>query len=128
MNAVWPQFKAKHPTNGTEYGKSTMGIIKVTDHEGSTYHLDAVPGWRVMEIIREHGLPMDAICGGSCECGTCHVHVSPEWSGSLHPPRDDEEDTLDEVPGLSDTSRLSCQIIWSEELDGLEVTMAGLAG
>ncbi len=105
-----------------------MGIIKVTDHEGGTYQLDAVPGWRVMEIIREHGLPMEAICGGASECGTCHVHVSPAWSGTLHAPRDDEEDALDEVPGLSETSRLSCQIIWSEELDGLELTLAGLAG
>ena len=45
-----------------------MGIIKVTDHKGGTYRLDGVPGWRVMEIVREHELPMEAICGGACEC------------------------------------------------------------
>lgn len=105
-----------------------MGIIKVKDPEGSVFQLEAVPGWRVMQIIREHGLPVEGTCDGACECGTCHVHVSPEWSNKLHPPRDDEEDALDTVPSLSDTSRLSCQIIYSEELDGLEVTMAGLAG
>lgn len=115
-------------TEATEDRKFIMGTIKVRDPEGSVFQLEAVPGWRVMQIIREHGLPVEGVCDGACECGTCHVHVSPEWSGKLHPPRDDEEDALDTVPSVSDTSRLSCQIIYSEDLDGLEVTMAGLAG
>ena len=61
MNADRPQFKPEYGTGGTEHGKSMMGIIKITGHKGGTYRLDAVPGWRVMEIVREHELPMEAI-------------------------------------------------------------------
>ncbi|QPC45015.1 2Fe-2S iron-sulfur cluster binding domain-containing protein [Kaustia mangrovi] len=101
-----------------------MGIIRVKDHSGNTHELEAVEGWRVMEIIREHGLDIEGLCGGACECATCHVHVSPDWAARISPATDDEEDKLDELPILSDTSRLSCQIIWSEALDGLELTLA----
>ena len=50
-----------------------MSYIFVTDRDGREHRLDAVEGWRVMEIIREHGLPVEAACGGSCECATGHV-------------------------------------------------------
>jgi len=102
-----------------------MGYIHVTDRQGKTHDLEAVEGWRVMEIIREHGLPIEAVCGGACECATCHVYVAPEWQGKLFPAREDEEDMLDELPEISPTSRLSCQIIWSQELNGLQLTLAG---
>ena len=78
-----------------------------------------------MELIRDHGLPIDAMCGGACACATCHVHVAPEWAERLHPARDDEEAMLDTLPAAAATSRLSCQIIWDTHLDGLEVTLAG---
>lgn len=100
-----------------------MGVIKVTDHQGKTHTLEAVEGWRVMEIIREHGLPMEGLCGGACECATCHVVIAPQWAEKLHPTTDDEEDQLDTVPLLTETSRLSCQIIYDEHLDGLELTL-----
>ena len=51
-----------------------------------------------MELIRLHGLPIEAICGGACACATCHVHVAPEWAERLHPARDDEEAMLDTLP------------------------------
>jgi 2Fe-2S ferredoxin len=102
-----------------------MGIIKVNDPSGDTHVLEAVEGWRVMEVIREHGLPIEAVCGGACACATCHVHVAPHWAGKLHPARDDEEEMLDQVPQPAPTSRLSCQIIWDTHLDGLEVTLVG---
>jgi ferredoxin, 2Fe-2S len=102
-----------------------MGFIKVNDPAGATHVLDAVEGWRVMELIRDHGLPIDAMCGGACACATCHVHVAPEWAERLHPARDDEEAMLDTLPATADTSRLSCQIIWDTHLDGLELTLAG---
>lgn len=98
--------------------------INVTDRDGKTHSLDAVEGWRVMEIIREHGLPIKAECGGACCCATCHVYVAENWLERLHPKRDDEEDMLDEAVEVEDNSRLSCQIIFDEELDGLEVTLA----
>lgn len=100
-----------------------MGVIKVTDHQGKTHILEAVEGWRIMEIIREHGLPIEGLCGGACECATCHVHIAPEWLDKIHPAREDEEDQLDTVPFVEKNSRLSCQIIYEPELDGLELSL-----
>jgi 2Fe-2S ferredoxin len=102
-----------------------MGFIRVNDGHGKTHVLQAVEGWRVMEVIREHGLPIEAICGGACACATCHVHLAPSWAERVHPARDDEEAMLDGVPGSEPTSRLSCQIIWDEHLDGLELSLPG---
>ncbi len=97
--------------------------IYVTDLGGTEHELDAVAGWRVMEIIREHGLPIKAECGGACACATCHVYVDEEWTEKLAGMRDEEEEMLDEAFDLQDNSRLSCQIIMSEELDGLKVKL-----
>lgn len=100
-----------------------MKII-VTDQDGKVHELEGIEGWRVMEIIRDHGLPIKAECGGCCSCATCHVYVDEEWIPKLYPPRDDEQDLLDTAPDVQDNSRLSCQILMSEELDGLKVTLA----
>lgn len=98
--------------------------ILVTDHDGVEHELEGLEGWRAMEVIRDWGLDIKAECGGSCTCATCHVWVDPDWFGKL-PERDADEDdlifsTLDQKP----TSRLSCQIILSDELDGLRLTLA----
>ena len=97
--------------------------ILVTDQDGQEHELEGLDGWRVMEVIRDWGLNIKAECGGSCTCATCHVWVDEAWYGKLTPASDDEEDliysTLDQKP----TSRLSCQILLSEELDGLKVTL-----
>ena len=103
-----------------------MGVIHVIDRDGKRHTLEALEGWRVMEIIRDWGLPMEGLCGGAADCGTCHVFVSPDWISRIPPARDDEEAQLDQIPLLEPTSRLSCQILWTEELDGLEVTLAPL--
>jgi 2Fe-2S ferredoxin len=100
-----------------------MKII-VTDQDGIAHELEAIEGWRVMEIIKDYGLPIKAECGGCCACGTCHVYVDEEWVDKLYPKRDDEEEALDTAFDVTDRSRLSCQIIMSEELDGLKVTLA----
>ncbi len=101
-----------------------MGVIHVIDRAGERHTLEAVEGWRVMEIIREWGLPIEGLCGGACECATCHVFVAPEWVGRLHPASDEEESQLDTVPLTQGNSRLSCQILYAPELDGLEVSLA----
>lgn len=98
--------------------------IYVTDMDGKDHALDAIEGWRVMEIIRDHGLPIKAECGGCCACGTCHVYVDAEWVDKIYPMRDDEQEMLDLAFGVEDRSRLSCQIIMSAELDGLKLTLA----
>ena len=104
-----------------------MGVIAVTDEAGNTHEIEAIEGWRVMEIIREHGFSVGGLCGGACACGTCHVEVDPNWAARLYPANDDEEARLDEVPVAGPHSRLSCQIIYSEELDGLQVRLAPAA-
>ena len=101
-----------------------MGVIHVTDRSGERHTLEALEGWRVMEIIRDWNLPIEGMCGGACECGTCHIFVAEDWLDRLHPPLDEEEDRLDMVPLTRANSRLSCQILFTPELDGLEVTLA----
>jgi 2Fe-2S ferredoxin len=104
-----------------------MHII-VTDRDGKRHKLEALPGFRVMEIIRDWGLDIKAECGGACACATCHVYVGDEWGSKLAEPQDEEIDMLDSAFHVEDGSRLSCQLIMSEELDGLEVTLAPGAG
>lgn len=99
-------------------------IINVTDYEGKTHRLEGVEGWRAMEVIRDYGLPIKAECGGACACATCHVYVAAEWMDKLVPPNADETMMLDDAMAVEDNSRLSCQIILSPELDGLELTLA----
>ena len=98
--------------------------IHVTDRDGKRHTLEALEGFRVMEIIRDWGLDIKAECGGACACATCHVYVAPQWVDRLHPARDEEVDMLDSAFDVEDNSRLSCQILMSDELDGLEVTLA----
>lgn len=100
-----------------------MGVINVIDTTGKNHILEAVEGWRVMEIIREHGLPMNGLCGGACACATCHVIVDDTWTDKLFPTRNEEENMLDTVPNVMPSSRLSCQLIYGEELDGLTVAL-----
>ena len=98
--------------------------LVVIDREGRRHVLDAIAGWRVMEIIREHGLPIKAECGGACACATCHVYVDPAWAGRIAPPHGEEIEMLDSAFAVGPDSRLSCQIIYADALDGLTVTLA----
>jgi ferredoxin, 2Fe-2S len=98
--------------------------INVTDQDGVQHRLEALEGFRVMEIIRDWGLNINAECGGACACATCHVYVADEWLDRLYPQEDEEVDMLDAAFMVENNSRLSCQIIMSEDLDGLEVTLA----
>jgi len=98
--------------------------IHVTDRHGKRHTLEALEGFRVMEIIRDWDLDIKAECGGACACGTCHVYVAPEWAEKLRGPLDEETEQLDMTFDVEANSRLSCQIIMTAELDGLEVTLA----
>lgn len=98
--------------------------IKVTDRDGVEHELEGLEGWRVMEVIRDAGLPIKAECGGCCACATCHVYVAPEWQDKLVPATDEEVNMMDEAFDVQDNSRLSCQILLKPEFDGLKVTLA----
>jgi 2Fe-2S ferredoxin len=98
--------------------------IRVTDTQGAQHELEGLEGWRVMEVIRDWGIGIKAECGGSCSCATCHVYVGDEWLEKLPGPSDDEEDLLFSTLDKKPTSRLSCQILLNEDLDGMRVTLA----
>lgn len=98
--------------------------VVITDFDGKTHTLEGIEGWRLMEVIRDYGLPIKAECGGACACATCHVYVAPAWLDKLVPPNADEVMMMDDAMAVEDNSRLSCQIILSPELAGLEVTLA----
>ncbi|MFZ4762516.1 MAG: 2Fe-2S iron-sulfur cluster-binding protein [Alphaproteobacteria bacterium] len=98
--------------------------IIVTDRNGNTQGLEALEGWRVMEIIRDHGLPIEGLCGGACSCATCHVYIDENWLQQLPPMEAEEQHMLQDSFHYRENSRLSCQIIWSEKLKGLTLTLA----
>jgi|SRR5687768_5323446 ferredoxin, 2Fe-2S len=100
-----------------------MSTIKLIDVSGVSHLLQAIEGWLVMEIIREHGFDVGDVCGGACACATCHIEVDEFWAARLHPANDDEEAMLDAVPIASPNSRFSCQIIFTPALDGLAVKL-----
>lgn len=80
----------------------------------------------LMEVARAEGIDgIDAECGGGCACATCHVHVDPQWMAKVGPPSELEREMLEYDGDVSETSRLSCQIELSNELDGLKVRVVG---
>ena len=85
--------------------------------------IDAPSGQHVMQILRDAGYDIEGTCEGALACATCHVVVSHDWFRKLSPVNDDELDMLDFAEGLTATSRLSCQITMTEELDGLTVCL-----
>jgi ferredoxin, 2Fe-2S len=102
-----------------------MPKLTIVTRDGLAKTVDGVTGLSVMENIRENGFDeLLALCGGCCSCATCHVHVGDEWLSLLPPMSADEDDLLDSSDARQANSRLSCQIPFSAELDGLEVTIA----
>ncbi len=101
-----------------------MITINVTDEKGAAHTLQGIVGWQLMEVLRDAGMKIPAECGGACACATCHVYVDEAWMEKLPAISVDEQHMLDEALGQEDNSRLSCQIILSEALDGLKVTVA----
>ncbi len=102
-----------------------MAELRIVGRDGREATVEARNGWTVMENIRDAGFDeLLALCGGCCSCATCHVQVDPEWFGKLKPRTGDEDDLLDTSDHKVETSRLSCQILFSKELDGLRVRIA----
>jgi 2Fe-2S ferredoxin len=102
-----------------------MPHLTITGRDGASRTIEARSGWSVMENIRNAGFDeLLALCGGCCSCATCHVHVDEEWVARLPAMRGDEDDLLDSSSHREANSRLSCQIEFAPELDGLAVTIA----
>lgn len=93
------------------------------EKNGSPRTVDAPAGLSVLEIAHRHGVDLEGACEGSLACATCHVIVDPSWAPKLAKPTEDEEDMLDLAFGLEKTSRLGCQIVITEALDGLVVRL-----
>lgn len=93
------------------------------ERDGSRREVEAPVGLSVLEIAHKHGVDIEGACEGSLACSTCHVIVDDGWFGKLGTPNEDEEDMLDLAFGLEKTSRLGCQIVMSELLDGLVVRL-----
>ena len=100
-----------------------MPKMTFVDPDGTRREVDAPVGLSVLEIAHKNGINLEGACEGSLACSTCHVIVDPEDYDRLKDATEDEEDMLDLAFGLTHTSRLGCQIIITEELDGLTVTL-----
>jgi 2Fe-2S ferredoxin len=101
-----------------------MALLRVVDRDGVEHEVDAKPGLKVMETLRELDYGVAAICGGMCSCATCHVYVDPEWTSKLPEPMSDERELLTELSHHQNNSRLSCQLEFTDALSGLRVTIA----
>jgi 2Fe-2S ferredoxin len=100
-----------------------MPKMTFIDREGQRREVDAPAGLSVLEIAHRNKIDLEGACEGSLACSTCHVIVDDEDFDRLAEPTEDEEDMLDLAFGLTRTSRLGCQIIITEELDGLTVSL-----
>lgn len=102
-----------------------MSSMIIVDRSGDEHRIDATIGRSVMELIRDAGFDdLLALCGGCCSCATCHVIVDTKDVARLSPMSPDENDLLSGTNTRQETSRLSCQIVFADELDGLRVTIA----
>ncbi|UUR09016.1 2Fe-2S iron-sulfur cluster-binding protein [Sphingomonas glaciei] len=100
-------------------------IINVTTRDGHARAIEGQGGRSLMENLRAGGIEeVLALCGGCCSCGTCHVLVGEEWLAALPALKEDEDDLLAMSDERRPNSRLSCQIRFEAELDGIKVTVA----
>ena len=98
--------------------------IRVTDREGNKHELEGDSNSTLMEILRDAGLDIEAACSGCCACATCHVYINDKWLEKISSKEEEEESMLDQAFDVRNTSRLSCQISLSEDLDGIELELA----
>lgn len=100
-----------------------MPKMTFIERDGNRREVEAPVGLSVLEIAHRHDVDIEGACDGSLACSTCHVVVDADWYQRLEEASEDEEDMLDLAFGLTKTSRLGCQIIMDESLDGLTVSL-----
>ena len=98
-----------------------MVRVRFIDRHGKVTEAEGEPGAALLDVGQAVGMPLEGTCEGQMACSTCHVVVAKEWFDKLPPAVEEEEDMLDLAAGVTRTSRLSCQIVLTEDLDGLEV-------
>ena len=98
--------------------------LLVTDREGKSHELEADTGLTLMENLRDQSYGVEAICGGLCSCGTCHVYIGETWLNRVPAVGAEEDEILDGASEREANSRLSCQIPVTDELDGMDLTIA----
>ncbi len=113
---------SRSESQGARSSRAMPKIIFI-EQNGNRREIDVPVGLSVMEIAHLHNIDLEGACEGSLACSTCHVIVDAEDFDRLSEPSEDEEDMLDLAFGLTETSRLGCQIIMTEELDGLTVAL-----
>lgn len=97
--------------------------VHFTTARGDTVTAEADAGDNLLRFAQAAGMPLEGTCEGQMACSTCHVIVAPDWFDRLDPASEEEEDMLDLAAGVARTSRLSCQILLDDALDGLAVTI-----
>lgn len=100
--------------------------ITFVDKDGSEHKFAVAPGDNLLDIAQANDLEMEGACGGSCACSTCHIIVDEKSYDEMPEPDDDENDMLDLAFGLTETSRLGCQVTMTKELDGLVVRLPSM--
>ncbi|MEM7195740.1 MAG: 2Fe-2S iron-sulfur cluster-binding protein [Pseudomonadota bacterium] len=101
-----------------------MPVVNFNLADGSVINADAESGESVMRVAKRHNIDVIlAECGGACSCATCHVHVEESWLDKLPEMDELQEDMLEFAEGVDHTSRLSCQISVTDDLDGLTVNV-----
>ncbi|MGE4303265.1 MAG: 2Fe-2S iron-sulfur cluster-binding protein [Novosphingobium sp.] len=103
-----------------------LNVLFVTA-KGEKVTAQAEPGARLLEVAQSAGMPLEGTCEGQMACSTCHVIVAPDWFAKLPEASTEEEDMLDLAAGVARTSRLSCQIELTPDLDGIEVRIPGVS-
>ena len=105
-----------------------MPKLIITSRSGKKSEIEYDSNFTLMETLRDNGYDIEASCGGCCACATCHVYIDKKWFDKLPETSDSEQDMLDVAFEPNKSSRLSCQIITTEELDGLVVKMPSKQG
>jgi 2Fe-2S ferredoxin len=102
-----------------------MPTLNVTNRAGEQHQIDGKAGATLMEVLRDNDMDVEAICGGCCSCATCHVFIEGDWAAKLLARSEDEQELVEETESYqADTSRLSCQITLTDDMEGMAVTVA----
>ena len=100
-----------------------MPRVIFVEPNGTRREVSAPAGWSLLDVAHDNGIAIEGACEGSMACSTCHLIVDAEWYARLKPPSEEENDMLDLAYGVTRTSRLGCQIVLTDALDGLVVQL-----